>query len=186
MDNYLDVFTRQICVDDEIAGSVLGEKSRIAAAPLAGKAGRMADRRINLYDDLEKMFPQLKRFARQKNTEAALSPEKNDASFDTRGRTSLASTVETMTETITTETVVGLTARAAAECKSLLALPENAGKNFRVYVEQGGCSGMQYGMVFDEKRDGDLASRTAWRDGFGGRRSARNICAARWWISATR
>ena len=52
---------------------------------------------------------------------------------------------------------MGLTARAAEECKSLLALPENAGKNFRVYVEQGGCSGMQYGMVFDEKRDGDLA-----------------------------
>ena len=63
-----------------------------------------------------------------------------------------------MTETPTTETVVGLTPRAAAECKSLLALPENAGKNFRVYVEQGGCSGMQYGMVFDEKRDGDLAA----------------------------
>jgi iron-sulfur cluster assembly accessory protein len=63
-----------------------------------------------------------------------------------------------MTETITTGSVVGLTARAAEECRSLLALPENAGKNFRVYVEQGGCSGMQYGMVFDEKRDGDLAS----------------------------
>ena len=63
-----------------------------------------------------------------------------------------------MTETQTIETVVGLTARAAAECKALLALPENAGKNFRVYVEQGGCSGMQYGMVFDEQRDGDLAS----------------------------
>jgi iron-sulfur cluster assembly accessory protein len=63
-----------------------------------------------------------------------------------------------MTETITTETVVGLTERAAGECKSLLALPENAGKNFRVYVEQGGCSGMQYGMVFDEKRDGDLSA----------------------------
>src|SRR5476649_2000116 len=62
-----------------------------------------------------------------------------------------------MTETITTGSVVGLTARAAGECKSLLALPENAGKYFRVYVEQGGCSGMQYGMVFDEKRDGDLA-----------------------------
>lgn len=62
-----------------------------------------------------------------------------------------------MTETITTEPIVGLTARAAVECKSLLLLPENAGKNFRVYVEQGGCSGMQYGMVFDEKRDGDLA-----------------------------
>ncbi len=63
-----------------------------------------------------------------------------------------------MTETITTESVVGLTARAAEECKSLLALPEHAGKNFRVYVEQGGCSGMQYGMVFDEKRDGDLVA----------------------------
>jgi iron-sulfur cluster assembly accessory protein len=63
-----------------------------------------------------------------------------------------------MTETITTEFVVGLTGRAAEECKSLLVLPENAGKNFRVYVEQGGCSGMQYGMVFDEKRDGDLSA----------------------------
>jgi len=63
-----------------------------------------------------------------------------------------------MSEIITTETVVGLTARAAEECKSLLALPENAGKNFRVYVEQGGCSGMQYGMVFDDKRDGDLVA----------------------------
>jgi iron-sulfur cluster assembly accessory protein len=66
-----------------------------------------------------------------------------------------------MTETLSTGTVVGLTARAAAECKSLLALPENAGKNFRVYVEQGGCSGMQYGMIFDEKRDGDSASEQA-------------------------
>ncbi len=54
--------------------------------------------------------------------------------------------------------MLGLTARAAAECRSLLAQPDNAGKNFRVYVEQGGCSGMQYGMVFDEKRDGDSAA----------------------------
>ena len=57
-----------------------------------------------------------------------------------------------------TATVIGLTPRAAEECKVLLALPENTGKHFRVYVEQGGCSGMQYGMVFDEKREGDLAS----------------------------
>jgi iron-sulfur cluster assembly accessory protein len=66
-----------------------------------------------------------------------------------------------MTETLSTGIVVGLTARAAAECKSLLSVPENAGKNFRVYVEQGGCSGMQYGMVFDEKRDGDFAWESA-------------------------
>ena len=63
-----------------------------------------------------------------------------------------------MTEISSTGIIVGLTARAATECKSLLALPENAGKSYRVYVEQGGCSGMQYGMVFDEKRDGDLVS----------------------------
>jgi iron-sulfur cluster assembly protein/iron-sulfur cluster insertion protein len=63
-----------------------------------------------------------------------------------------------MTDTLTTERVVNLTGGAATEIKSLLAKPENAGKNFRVFVEQGGCSGMQYGMVFDEKRDGDLIS----------------------------
>lgn len=56
------------------------------------------------------------------------------------------------------ETILNLTPRAAAEVKEILTKPENAGKNFRVYVEQGGCSGMQYGMVFDEQRDGDFAS----------------------------
>jgi iron-sulfur cluster assembly accessory protein len=61
-----------------------------------------------------------------------------------------------MTET--TSTIVGLTERAAGECRLLLEQQENTGKKFRVYVERGGCSGMQYGMVFDEKRDGDLAS----------------------------
>jgi iron-sulfur cluster assembly protein/iron-sulfur cluster insertion protein len=32
---------------------------------------------------------------------------------------------------------------------------EPEGKALRVYVEQGGCSGMQYGLVFDERRDDD-------------------------------
>jgi len=59
------------------------------------------------------------------------------------------------TENIT-EPVVGLTAGAAQEVKALLANSENAGKLFRVYVEQGGCSGMQYSMVFDEQRPDDL------------------------------
>src|SRR5471032_679671 len=62
-----------------------------------------------------------------------------------------------MTE-LTTETILTLTPRAAAEVKDILTKPENTGKNFRVYVEQGGCSGMQYGMVFDEKRDGDFVA----------------------------
>jgi iron-sulfur cluster assembly accessory protein len=63
-----------------------------------------------------------------------------------------------MTQALTTESVVSLTPGAAAEVKSILTKPENTGKNFRVYVEQGGCSGMQYGMVFDEKREGDLVA----------------------------
>ena len=36
--------------------------------------------------------------------------------------------------------------------------PDNAGKHLRIYVEGGGCSGLQYGMVFDEKRDEDVLS----------------------------
>lgn len=58
----------------------------------------------------------------------------------------------------TEDVAVNLTENAVDEIKSLLAKTENAGKNLRLYIEQGGCSGMQYGMVFDEKRDGDLIS----------------------------
>ena len=60
--------------------------------------------------------------------------------------------------TLTTEIILTLTPRAAAEVRDLLTKPENAGKHFRVFVEQGGCSGMQYGMVFDQQRDGDFTS----------------------------
>ena len=63
-----------------------------------------------------------------------------------------------MTENISSSKVVTLTPAAVTEVKSLLTLPENAGKHMRYYVEQGGCSGMQYGMIFDEQRDGDLVS----------------------------
>src|SRR4051795_9451599 len=56
-----------------------------------------------------------------------------------------------------TENVIHLTEHAAEQVKSLLEKPENAGKTLRVYVEKGGCSGMQYSMVFDEKRPDDFA-----------------------------
>src|SRR5262245_37171090 len=55
-----------------------------------------------------------------------------------------------------TEPIVSLTASAAEEIKSILRKPENTGKTLRVYVEQGGCSGMQYAMVFDEQRADDI------------------------------
>jgi iron-sulfur cluster assembly accessory protein len=57
------------------------------------------------------------------------------------------------------ESVVTLTESAASQIKSMLSSQkENEGKALRVYIEGGGCSGLQYGMVFDEKRDGDVAA----------------------------
>ena len=59
------------------------------------------------------------------------------------------------TETAT-EIIVNITPSAAGEIKTMLAKESDSmKKGLRVYVETGGCSGMQYGMVFDEKRDGD-------------------------------
>ncbi len=55
----------------------------------------------------------------------------------------------------TADPVLQLSAGAAEEVASLLAKPENVGKTLRVYVEEGGCSGMQYSMTFDEPRPGD-------------------------------
>jgi iron-sulfur cluster assembly accessory protein len=70
-----------------------------------------------------------------------------------------------------TQPVVTLTENAAAEIKAKLAAdPQGAGKGLRLYVEQGGCSGMQYGMVFDEKRPDDFEAAffgvSVWVDAF--------------------
>jgi len=55
-----------------------------------------------------------------------------------------------------TENVITITEDAANQIRHLSTQdPENAGKHLRVYVEQGGCSGMQYAMVFDEQRPDD-------------------------------
>ncbi len=57
-----------------------------------------------------------------------------------------------------TDSVVNVTGSAAEQVKTLLTQPENSGKHLRLYVEQGGCSGMQYAMVFDEKRPDDATT----------------------------
>ena len=56
----------------------------------------------------------------------------------------------------TSDAIVALTPAAVEQIRSMQGQPDNAGKALRVYVEKGGCSGMQYGLVFDEKREGDL------------------------------
>jgi iron-sulfur cluster assembly accessory protein len=55
-----------------------------------------------------------------------------------------------------TTPVITVTENAAGEIRNALTQPENAGKILRVFVEQGGCSGMQYSMTFDEQRPDDF------------------------------
>jgi iron-sulfur cluster assembly accessory protein len=64
-----------------------------------------------------------------------------------------------MTESNSNSLLLTLTPRAVEEVRVLQARPDNTGKPLRVYVEQGGCSGLQYGLVFDEPRDGDAQVR---------------------------
>ena len=55
------------------------------------------------------------------------------------------------------ESVVTITESAANEIRQMLSKEsDTANKCLRVFVEAGGCSGMQYGMVFDEKRPDDI------------------------------
>lgn len=52
-----------------------------------------------------------------------------------------------------------LTESAASHISEMLINDiENTDKSLRIYVEAGGCSGLQYGMIFDEIRDDDTVS----------------------------
>jgi iron-sulfur cluster assembly accessory protein len=49
-----------------------------------------------------------------------------------------------------------VTDSAVKQLQSILAdEPDAAGKGLRVFVEHGGCAGLQYGMSLDERKDGD-------------------------------
>ena len=63
-----------------------------------------------------------------------------------------------MSEAIQTEPFLTVTEEAARQVGIVRSKdPENSDKTLRLFVEEGGCSGLQYGMVFDEKRDDDHA-----------------------------
>ncbi len=52
--------------------------------------------------------------------------------------------------------MINVTDTAVKQLQALLAgNPESAGKGLRIYVESGGCAGMQYGMTLDARKDGD-------------------------------
>jgi iron-sulfur cluster assembly protein len=56
----------------------------------------------------------------------------------------------------TPQSAVTLTDKAAAKINELLAdQPEGADQALRVAVRGGGCSGFQYALAFDKKRDDD-------------------------------
>jgi len=69
------------------------------------------------------------------------------------------------------QSIVTLTESAAEEVRAKLAAdPQGSSKGLRLFVEKGGCSGMQYGMVFDEKRPNDFEASffgvPVWVDSF--------------------
>ncbi|SRR6185436_1133217 len=75
------------------------------------------------------------------------------------------STVETSTPTpITTSTpgaLLSLTEKAVEKVKYFAGtMPDAAGKPLRIFVQGGGCSGLQYGFTFDEKKEGDAVIET--------------------------
>ncbi len=65
-----------------------------------------------------------------------------------------------MNSALQTESPISVTESAAGQIKTILANDsEKQGKSLRVFVESGGCSGMQYGMDFDERREGDFVAQ---------------------------
>lgn len=51
--------------------------------------------------------------------------------------------------------MITLTGSAVAQIRKLQAEKASEGQMLRILVEAGGCSGFEYGMSFDDKKEGD-------------------------------
>ena len=54
------------------------------------------------------------------------------------------------------QAVVSLTPEAQSRLRELLSKEESPNLALRIFVSGGGCSGMQYGMAFDQRRADDV------------------------------
>jgi iron-sulfur cluster assembly accessory protein len=53
--------------------------------------------------------------------------------------------------------MIQLTPRAANQVRTMREGAATPGGRLRLFIENGGCSGLQYGMSFDEPKEGDAA-----------------------------
>lgn len=60
--------------------------------------------------------------------------------------------------------MVDVTNAASGKMHEILEEQKMLGKGVRIYVEGGGCSGFQYGFIFDDAKDTDF--RLAMKEGF--------------------